>query len=437
MTIRVWRRLGAAAAVLGLLVAPNPARAEGQSLTIDDAIRFALTRNERAKVADIQVEIADAAVERARSGFLPVVTMNGTGTQRAYEVTRNGVTTTPYNSGTSTLLVNQPILNVTAFPLYRQAQRLLDAQRFQSAEDKRTLAYDAARAFIAVLSEQQVLQAAMRRVDLAKAGMDNSQARVEAQLNGTNDLTRAQLEVATAEREVESDRGFLQRAMIQLGFVLNAKIAGELAAPSATLRAAEQGIVNVDSLVAIALPRRMDVVASQHRLVAAHHFASEPMLRLVPVVGVQGQVRAVTVTDPALRWDDETIGLTLTWTLYDAGIRYADKRSRQGLASIAELDLQGLKRRVDTDVRLAVASLQSAQASFRVAGTAVEASKKSVEETAILYRQGLARAIEVTDASGARFVAEVNYAVAQFGMAQAYLDVRFAMGLDPMGVELR
>jgi hypothetical protein len=43
----------------------------------------------------------------------------------------------------------------------------------------------------------------------------------------------------------------------------------------------------------------------------------------------------------------------------------------------------------------------------------------------------------VTDASGARFVAEVNYAVAQFSMAQAYLDLRFALGLEPLGTELR
>ncbi len=437
MTIRAWRCLGAAAVVLGVFVGPTPARAEGQTITIDDAIRFALTRNERAKIADIQVDVADAAVERARSGFLPVVTLNGSATQRAYEVTRNGSTTTPYNSGTSTFLVNQPLLNATAWPLYRQAQRLLDAQRFQSAQDKRTLAYDAARAFMVVLSEQQVLQAAMRRVDLAKAGMATSQARVEAQLVGTNDLTRAQLEVATAEREVENDRGFLQRAMIQLAFVLNTKIGGELTPPSATLRAAEQGVMNIDQLVAVALPRRLDVLATHHRVVAAHLFATEPMLRLVPTVGLQAQVRGATVTDPSARWDDETIGLTLTWTLYDAGIRYADKRSRQGLASIAELDLQQLRRHVDADVRLAVASLQSTQASFRVAGIAVEAAKKSAEETEILYRQGLARAIEVTDSIGSRFVAEVNYAVAQFGMAQAYLDVRFAMGLDPMGTELR
>lgn len=433
----VLRRIGAVAAVsCTALLSASSARAQA-ALSLDDAIRFALSRNERARVADLQTDVADAAVDRARSGFLPVVTVTAAGTQRGYETVRGGSVITPYNTGSGSFLVNQPLLNVPAFPIYRQAQRLLDAQKFQAAEDKRSLMFDAARAFMVVLSEQQVLQAANRRVDLAKAGLGDAQARVEAQLNGTNDVTRAQVELASAEREVETDRGLLERALLQLAFVLNTKVLNELSPPSPTLRAAEQTVSNVDALVGEALPRRHDIVASHHRAVAARIFATEPMMRLVPTIGLQAQGRLNTVAGAAGRIDDETLGLTLTWTLYDAGIRYADKRSRDAQAQIAELDLSTLKRNVDTQVRVAVAALVSAQAAFRVAAVAVEASRKSVEETAILYRQGLARAIEVTDASGARFVAEVNYAVAQFSMAQAYLDLRFALGLEPLGTELR
>ena len=62
---------------------------------------------------------------------------------------------------------------------------------------------------------------------------------------------------------------------------------------------------------------------------------------------------------------------------------------------------------------------------------------QSVEETAILYRQGLARAIELVDATDQRFTAEVNHASAEFTMAQAYLSLRQALGLEPLGTELK
>jgi outer membrane protein TolC len=57
-------------------------------------------------------------------------------------------------------------------------------------------------------------------------------------------------------------------------------------------------------------------------------------------------------------------------------------------------------------------------------------------ETEILYQQGLARALEVSDANGRRFDAEVNRATAKLSMQQAYLDLREALGLGPIGEEL-
>ena len=67
--------------------------------------------------------------------------------------------------------------------------------------------------------------------------------------------------------------------------------------------------------------------------------------------------------------------------------------------------------------------------------SAMDASRKSATETAVLYKQGLAKAIELIDANDQRFVAEVNYAEAEFTVANAYLALRQAMGLDPLGTE--
>ena len=64
-------------------------------------------------------------------------------------------------------------------------------------------------------------------------------------------------------------------------------------------------------------------------------------------------------------------------------------------------------------------------------------ARQNVDETAILYRQGLAKAIELVDANDSRFTAEVNDATAEFAMAQAYLSLRQALGLEPLGTELK
>jgi outer membrane protein TolC len=146
-----------------------------------------------------------------------------------------------------------------------------------------------------------------------------------------------------------------------------------------------------------------------------------------------------TTTESALtgRHDDETLTATATWTLYDAGVRYADRHSRAAQADIADLNFRLLVRTADAQVRGAVDLVTAAQAAFLVASDTMKYARQNVEETEILYRQGLANALELVDANDSRFTAEVNYATAEYFLAQAYLGLRQATGLDALGQELR
>ena len=120
--------------------------------------------------------------------------------------------------------------------------------------------------------------------------------------------------------------------------------------------------------------------------------------------------------------------------MYDAPL---DQFTEAGWDSIADLNLQLLLRSVDAQVRSSAALLASSQAAFHVAADTVKYARQNVEETEILYRQGLATALELVDANDSRFTAEVNYATAQFAMAQAYLGLRQALGLEVLGTEVR
>jgi outer membrane protein TolC len=403
------------------------------SLRYEDAVQLALTRNERAQISGLQVAVAEAAVERARAGFLPVVSISGTDLQHL-----GPAGSSPSNVGNSNVTVNQPIVNAPAWPLYRQARALADAQHAQNVDDTRLLAFGAANAFFALLNADDFLRAAQRQLDMATANLADTQARAEAGLTSSNDVTRAQIDLASSARQVETDKGILESSYVQLAFTINAPVLGPILPPSATLLAAQRAPGKLDSLVRFAMDHRPDLIGARLAAVAAHDFAGEPLLRLVPTLGVQGTATATTNPPPATgRWNDETVTATLTWTLYDAGVRYADKHSRDAQASIADLSLQQLARSIDAQVRSSVALLVSAQSAFHVAEDAMKAARQSADETAILYNQGLAKAIELIDANDTRFTAEVNYASAEYAMAQAYLNLRQSLGLGPLGTELQ
>jgi outer membrane protein TolC len=401
-------------------------------LRLDEAVALALTRNERAKISDLSVVVAEAGVERARAAFFPLLTAQGIDVQHAYE----GTDRVPNNIGQATVTFSQAILNAPAFPLYSQAKHLADAQHAQNVDDKRLLAFSAATGYFAVLNAQDVVQAAQRQVNNAQANLDDTQARAQAGLTSSNDVTRAQIDSASSARELELDRGVLANAFQQLAFTINAPVPAGLEPPQAVLAAAQRTVSASDSLVRFAMAHRPDMVASRYQADAAHDFASEPMLRLVPTLNLQGQAVATTNSVATGRWNDETLQATLSWTLFDQGIRYADKHSRDAQAQIADLNVMTLGRSIDTQVRSGAALLSAAQAAFSVAEKAVVAARKSVEETAILYRQGLAKAIELVDANDSRFSAEINDATAEYAMAQAYLNLRQALGLEVLGTEV-
>jgi len=361
-----------------------------------------------------------------------LLTANASGTQHAVAVKP------PSNSGQTSVVLSQPILNAPAFPLYAQAKKLADAQREQNVDDKRLLAFSAANAFFGVLNAQDVVSAAQRQRDNAKSNLSDTQARAQAQLTSSNDVTKAQSDLAGAQREVENDQGTLDNALVQLAFTLNAPVPTNLVPPRATLDAAAKPAGAADTLVRFALEHRPDLRVARYQAGAAHDFASEPLLRIVPTLGLTGQVLESTLTQPIPnRHDDETVSATLTWTIFDAGARYADKHSRDAQAEIADLDTQLLLRTVDQQVRSSVALLAAAQLAFKDAGDAKKWAQQNVDETQVLYKQGLSTALDLVNANDSRFTAEVDYATAEYAMAQAYLTLRQSLGLDPLGTELR
>jgi outer membrane protein TolC len=430
------RSVGTAAVGLLVIVIGFPAQAGRDALRIEDAVARALARNERARIADLNVTVAAAGVDKARAAFLPTVNVGGIYTQKP-----DDVVAPPKSSYTAvaSVTISQPLINASAFPLYAEAKRLLDGQVAQTQDDKRVLAFDAARAFFTALSADAVVTAASTRLDTAKANLADTEARVQAQLVSTNDVTRATIDLANAVHELENDRGTARIAYVALAYTINSPVPNTLVTPTALLAAGRAAVPPVDGLVRLAILRRPDLASKRQVALAAHDFAAEPLLRLVPTLGVSGTLQLSsdeTIVGHGF-YNTEALVATLSWPLFDAGVRYADKRSRDAAAESADLVTAELVRSVDEQVRSSAIALEASQKALVAAAQARDAAKKSADETAILYKQGLAKAIELVDANDQRFLAEVSYATAEYAVAIAYLSLRQSVGLDPIGTELR
>lgn len=408
-----------------LLAVCSNLAAQEAPLTIERAVELALTRNERAAIADTTVEAAEARVRRARTAFLPHVDITGTiGTDIGDGSERN--------VGTGALLT-QPIFDARVFPLYRQQRLERDAVRLFASDDKRVLGFDAAVAFLTTLSFEQVLLAAERRREFAQTNLDDVRARFEAGLVSSNDVTRAELELATAVRESAQSRGDAQASRVELETLLNTEIRGPLAPPTALLEAANDPTEANESSVAAAQARRSDIAGQRARVEALRAFADEPSARFFPSVSLSAQGSNFNDGPISNRNNDGFVGLSFAWPVFDAGVRNAERAERLANVRGAELQLELEMRQVARELRSAAVQLAAEQASLTEASAATRAAQKNTNETSILYREGLASALELADATQQLFEAEVAEVTARYRMAVAYLSLHEASGGTAVG----
>lgn len=438
MQPRTWTLIVSITAALA--IGPSAAAQEAP-LTLERAIALAQTRNERALQADARVDAAEARLARARTFFFPDIDINGTYTRRAYETVRvigeDEVTIQSFNALNSTATLSSVLFDARAFPLLRQARYSFESVQFSSAEATRRLGFEAADGFIITLSTEQVLTAALRRLDFAGESLADARARFEAGLVSSNDVTRAELELATAEREVSRARGEVAGSYLALGNLLNYPVEGPLAPPAELLAAATAIDADPDSAVALAGEQRLDLLSLERNAAALREFAKEPGLRFIPTLELTGQYRATNEGGLSGRDQDGFAAIQLAWPLFDGGERRAEEAERLALVREAELETEALTRDIALEIRSAAVDLDAIRASLRSAANATDAARRNLEETTELYRQGLSGALEVADATAQLFVAEVEEARARYDLARAYLVYRAATGLDPMSKEIQ
>lgn len=437
----------AACAALGFcaLVASVRAQAQAQArngLTIDAAVQRALQHSERAQIADLRVRSADAHVDKARSFFLPDVTLSGTYTHRLREssVTIAGVprVTQRADALNGSLVIAVTLFDGRGFPLYRQASLEREAATLDAAEQRRVLAFDTASLFLATLSQEQVLGAAETRVALGEQSAHDAQQRFEAGLASSNDVTQVELELSAAQRDLTAARAEVRRARLDLGYVLDQPVGEPLAVPTVLLdAAAASGAALAQQPSGKQEPGadRLDIAAQYKRAEALRASADEPSWRWLPTLGLSGTGRATNEPGISGHNLDASIALTLTWVLWDGGERSADRDDRLALASAQELEARASQRAARTDIAQALVALERGHDVVEQAAHTSEIAQRNGRETAELYRQGLGTALAVADASNRLFSAQVELARARYDLAVGLLALRRALGLDPFGKE--
>ncbi|MCB9666799.1 MAG: TolC family protein [Myxococcales bacterium] len=424
----------------GQASAQPPADMGPRGLTLERVLFLALRNHETPLTAKQRAIAAEARVDRALALFMPTVSLLGTYTRRAFQTERvvggERVIIQNHNALAASGTARLSLFNARSIPLYNQAKYERDAARWSEKDARRVFLGSVAKAFLLGLGTEQVMLAARQRVGFAKENEEQAKQRAELGLVSSNDVTRAELESSAARTQLSRSIVDFKQSRLELGNLITRPVKSPLLEPVRLLEQASGVHGNPGLMIKRALSVRADLRAARSQREALKASADEPSLRVLPSLGVVGQVRATNESGISGRNVDGYVGAELSWELWDGGSRSAEEEERDALAVIGDLDVRALARQLNVEVHSALVALRQGQETEEQARMTVASARRNGQEIMELYRQGLATALLVADANVQLFEAEVAHAQAKYGVAIALIDLRQAVGLDPLGRKL-
>jgi outer membrane protein TolC len=391
---------------------------------LSQAVTSALARNPSAVTALQEVRRAESLLEQTRTAALPTLYGNGSFTQLDSARVFGNIVSQPQSQLMLSATLTVPIIVPKSWAQWSQADDQVEAARMTAVDTRRLVAVSVARAYLTIVAQKRVIEAALRARETDQAHYLYAHSRFAGGVGNRIDEVRAGQQVQSDDANVQQLYVALGRDREALGVLVG--VTGPLDADEPNLQAptdVEQAMHDAE--------RRSDVVAADSRLHAAQHAIHDNWTDYSPYLAgtfMPFYANPSTVTYPTTGWEAQ---LLLTVPFYDAGLRYSQQKQRDVNREEAAVEVEGTLRQARSDVRTAFDEVKRADAALASSRAAAELAHTALDLANQSYRAGASTDIEVIDAERTARDAETAVAVAEDGARQARLDLLAATGKWP------
>ncbi len=394
------------------------------SMGLQQAITTSLARNPSAIVALDEIRRAESVLDQTRTGALPTLYGNGAFTQLDGARTFGTVVSQPASTLMLSATLTVPIIVPKPWAQWSQASDQVEAARMSALDTRRLVAVSVARAYLTIVAQKRVIEAAVRARETDRAHYSYAHQRYGGGVGNRIDEVRAEQQVQSDEANVQQQYVALERDREALGVLVG--VGGPLDAEEPNLQAPSDPAQAMKDA-----EHRSDVVAADVRMRATEHAIHDDWTDYSPYLTgtfMPFYSTPSTVTYPTTGWEAQ---LLLTVPFYDAGLRYGLQKQRDVNRDEAQAQLEATVRQARSDVRTAFEEVKRADAALASSRRAADLSHTGLELANASYRAGASTDIEVIDAERTARDAETAVAVAEDGARQARLDLLAATGRFP------
>ncbi|MGA2331574.1 MAG: efflux transporter outer membrane subunit [Syntrophales bacterium] len=355
--------------------------------------------NQNVAAAEAQFRQARAAVQAARAGYFPTVSLGAQATRSLRSANAPGTLGAPTDQFTDLLLTGTASWEADVWGRVRRTVEASQASAQASAADLESIRLSTQAALAQTYFQLCALDAQKKLLDETVAALQKSfdltKKRYASGVSSRADVLQAETQLKTTQAQAV-DVG-VQRAQLEHAIaLLVGKPASAFSIPAKPL--AVKPVVTPVGLPSELLERRPDIAGAERRLAAANAQIGVAKAAYFPsvILNASGGFESTSLSDwlnwPSRLW---SVGLAVTETVFDAGLRSAlTDQARaaydQTVAAYRQTVLGAFQ-----DVEDNLAALRILEEESRVQGEAVSAARRSLEFSMNQYRAGTISYLDV------------------------------------------
>jgi len=428
---RMMRPVGAGLAAC-LLWGLATAAAGSQQYTLDELYALALERAERVQSAREDLTVARTQREVAKSVLIPKFSAIGSYRHYSAKEVSGDALLQPSWTGNYGLRLDQGFtlngkeligLHLADDNIAQKTHTLAavtEAYLFEVA----TAYYNLARAEMGV----RIAEANTRRLTTSR---DSVKMRLEVETVTRTDLLRTEAELSSARAEqvrVENERKVARAGLARL-VDLPATLA--IVVPEIDPEAsAVPEELDSDALRREALANRSELAAAQAALGMSDKQVKLARSDFWPSVDLEAAAMRFE-QDPAgerVLEDSTWVGASLTWMIYDGGLRRARIAEARAVNRQAELAYQDLARSIDLEVEQAYRLFSTQQNTLSALKDQLQFAEENYAAVTKQFDNGLANSVDVVDANTLLVTAQQQLVDAVLGLTWTRLGIDRARG---------
>lgn len=397
------------------------------ALTLEEAYRTALKKNEQLAVSRQQVAQAEADLTVATSALLPQVNVTGESVQQ----TATQYTPGSYNNiGVSG---RQSLFTGGENWYDRSASKnLLSSQRFRHNRLKQQILYQVALQYYNVLLARRYIEIAENQLRRAESQLELATQQQEVGVVNQTAVLRAQVEVAAAREQIMRARNQHQIALQQLALEL-----GINDPPPCVAQPEKRPPENIspDQYCQAAFDNRPDIQVAKASLTAARDSVKARRGSFLPSLFLQGSyVRSDTNQLFFSNYQDWNIALEATYPLFTGFRNTGELRRAKAAEKQTAAALTRLKQEIRVDVRSTCYEIQTQQKVIKSLQDQVQSATANYDQVTAQFKEGVASSVDVVDAQTVLNEAENRLANAYY---QLQIDrVRLKLATGELGRDL-